>query len=223
MVSKTKKTTALQRKAQGLPPSNAGRINELAQMDPTTYQAMLTYVRAGAYDSVAAKSLGVTPRTFARWKTIGAEHDEQDVESEYRQFYLDLTMASGKARLRAEIKVADTQPLVWLLSGPGRPTQHEEGWSEDKTIVQHEGGENPLLIDHVHRILGEDPKARVKSIAGAFDVFKELAISPDKVTDLLSEKAAAASDDESQDFESGELVSDVKTGYQPDSNGNGKH
>lgn len=215
------KESALRRKTKRISNNPAGRINKLEQMAPEAYEEMLLYVRGGAYDSVAAKSLGVSPGTFAHWKALGAEHDEQDTESPYRQLFRDLLVASGKARLAAEITVKKISPLTWLRSGPGRPIEHEQGWSEDKQIVQHEGGSNPLQVDHVHRILGENPTERTTAIAGALEVLRELQIDPAKAALLLSSSEnSTAEAEEEQDLEEGELVPDVESGYH--ANGNGK-
>lgn len=106
----------LSRRLAGL----SGRASQLETLCPQLYARMLFYIRVGAFNSVAAGSIGVSPKTFSAWMKRGQEDFAAEVSTPYARLWLDVYQARSQARLLAEVKVAQDNPLAWLQRGPGR-------------------------------------------------------------------------------------------------------
>ena len=91
----------------------AGRRTKLSA---DVHQQVVAFIRAGAYDWVAAEAAGIGRSTFYRWLQRG----ERDGRSPYRPFAHDVRQARAQARVAAETEVRRDQPLAWLRYGPGR-------------------------------------------------------------------------------------------------------
>jgi hypothetical protein len=85
-----------------------------------------TLIKGGVFGHVAAQACGVSRRTYFGWMAQGAEGDGPEP---YASFAKRVTNAKAIARSKAELRVAKTDPATWLLKGPGRHRQDDEGWT----------------------------------------------------------------------------------------------
>ena len=118
-------------------------------LTPEIHQRLVAYKRGGAFDAAAARAVGIHPSTLGRWKRRGER--EAGV---YRDLLEDLERAGGEARVVAEHRVFEENPLAWLRV-VARTLAGEPGWTES---VRHElsgpdGG--PIPIEAIDRILKE--------------------------------------------------------------------
>jgi hypothetical protein len=94
-------------------------------LDPEGRHKITSYIRAGSFDWVAARAVGIPPQTFYNWMDRGAKG-----ESQFTQFFEEVQNARAEARLAREVEVARTIPLAWLRMGPGRDRPGEPGWTD---------------------------------------------------------------------------------------------
>ena len=121
------------------------------KLTPEVHRTIVEYMRAGAYDYIAAQAAGIDVSTFRRWLERGTEGREP-----YKSFAADVAQARAQARVAAEIEVRRDHPRAWLRYGPGRERPDAPGWTQS---VRHEhsgphGGAIPVemltrLIDAI--------------------------------------------------------------------------
>ncbi len=81
---------------------------------------IVSFVRAGAWDWVAAEANGVGRRTFFEWMQRGENgHPERPQTDQYAQFVHAVREAHAQARAATEVEVKKTEGLAWLMKGPG--------------------------------------------------------------------------------------------------------
>lgn len=117
----------------------AGRRTKLT---PETSKLIVSAIRAGAFDWVAAEASGIDRATFYRW----IRHGEAG-RTPYRQFCADVMEAHAQARVAAEIEVRKGNPLAWLRLGPGRDRTGAAGWTEQTELHGPEGGPALFTIE----------------------------------------------------------------------------
>jgi hypothetical protein len=83
-------------------------------------------VKAGAYEQVAAESLGVPFALYQQWLARG---EGRRARSPYRDLVRAMQQARAHARLMAETDMRANNPKVWLLHGPGKETEALPGWT----------------------------------------------------------------------------------------------
>ena len=105
------------------------------KLTPELQIKIVGYIRAGAYDYVAAQACGIDPDTFRRWLKAGKLGSPL-----YVVFYGEVSRAKSEARVIAENAVFKTAPFNWLRCGPGRERPGEPGWTESHEITGREGG-----------------------------------------------------------------------------------
>ncbi len=109
----------------------AGRRTKLTD---ELQQQIVSYIRAGAYDWVAAQAAGIGKTTFYRWIQAG-ERGRQP----YAGFLVAVQEARAVARVSAEMEVKRDNPLAWLRNGPGKTKHGEPGWTEIHELSIAEG------------------------------------------------------------------------------------
>jgi hypothetical protein len=95
------------------------------RLTPELTRRIVSFIRAGGYDWVAAQAAGVSLAVFRGWLERGVASSRQP----YRGLYLEVEQAKGHARLSAEIQVREKDAKVWLRYGPGRETVDAPGWT----------------------------------------------------------------------------------------------
>jgi hypothetical protein len=117
-------------------PNGAGQAGKFT---PEVREKILQYIRAGAFEWVAAQAAGIGRATFYRWM--------RDPRAEYQVFADDVRQAHAVVRVTAEVEVRKMDPLAWLRIGPGRSKQDEPGWTEQVAITGPNGG--PVQTEQV--------------------------------------------------------------------------
>ena len=103
-----------------------GAMARPSKLTPETQATSVAGIRAGAFNWVAAQSAGVAPTTFYRWMDEGEQADS----GPSREFHDTVCEARASARVTAEQRVFEDNPLAWLRYGPGRERDGESGWTE---------------------------------------------------------------------------------------------
>jgi hypothetical protein len=96
----------------------------------TVGRTLLEALRRGAFDWVAAEAAGIHRRTFYRWLERGEAGEEP-----YAQFAREVQRARAQARVEAEAKVRELNPLAWLRQGPGRERNGRPGWTAPARVA----------------------------------------------------------------------------------------
>lgn len=116
----------------------------MAKLDPQTVQGILSYVRSGTYDFVAAEAHGVDREVWAEWMERGIRGEEGFID-----LYAQVAQASAQARALSEIDIRSNNPLAWLRFGPPRHrTRGGAGWGEEK-LNKYAGGDQSISLDIV--------------------------------------------------------------------------
>lgn len=95
-------------------------------MTPQLIRDLSERIRAGAYDHVAAESLGIPYEVYRAWLARGRQPRSRGL---YRRLYQAILQARAQARLLAEMDMRRRHPRDWLLHSPGRETADLPGWS----------------------------------------------------------------------------------------------
>jgi hypothetical protein len=92
---------------------------------------IVTSIRNGAWDYVAAEANGIDRQTFWEWirRGEGIEQPDRPQTRCYAKFAKSVREARAQSRMRAEIKVSKTEPLKYLTYGPGRDRPGAPGWT----------------------------------------------------------------------------------------------
>jgi len=124
-------------------------MGRTTKLTPETQATIVSYIRAGAYDWVAAQAAGIDPLTFRRWMARGQRPGPEN--EPYRTFRTEVQHARAQARLAAEVEVRKTDAFKWLRYGPGRERPGEPGWTESTELTGPEAG--PLRVRIVEHIV----------------------------------------------------------------------
>jgi len=103
-------------------PSPRGRKTKLT---PELQRTIVSYIRAGAFDWVAAQAAGIHQDTFYHWLNLGTQG-----RAPFSEFSDAIAQARAESRLAAEVEVRRDEPLAWLMKGPGRDRPGEPGWTD---------------------------------------------------------------------------------------------
>jgi hypothetical protein len=138
-------------------------------LTPDLAQRIVSYVRAGAFDWVAAEANGVSRKTFSEWLARGEGEDpDRPQTSQYAEFAEQVRAARAEARLSAEVEVKRGEPLSWLMKGPGRHQPDAPGWTSgdgDGAAVM-----TAIQIEIVHATRNDGEDAHVANDPGSVRV-----------------------------------------------------
>jgi len=90
---------------------------------------IVSYIRAGAFDFVAAEAAGISERTFRDWMARGEGRGPRAGTPELRAFAAKVRQARAEARIGAETRVFRDRPTYWLAR-VARTKTEREGWDE---------------------------------------------------------------------------------------------
>src|SRR2546428_3985173 len=108
---------------RGRPPGSVALTNEVEG-------TVINFIRAGAFDYVAAQAAGISARTFREWIQRGeGRHPTKRPTARLRRFAERVAQAKAEARLDAEVLVHRDSPMYWLTRA-ARSKPDKEGWSE---------------------------------------------------------------------------------------------
>ncbi|HEX9204146.1 MAG TPA: hypothetical protein VF964_09300 [Vicinamibacteria bacterium] len=131
-----------------------GRPPGSLSLDEETSQTILAYIRAGAFDHVAAEAAGVPARTFYDWMTRGeGRHPSRPPTRQLRAFAQAVRTARAEARVAAEVRVHRERPAYWLAHA-ARSKPDREGWTDPPVSEQESMG----FLEGIVRSLGEQDR-----------------------------------------------------------------
>jgi len=143
------------------------------------------FIRAGAYDYVAAEASGISRQTFFGWMRRGrAEGDRPSAPIDVK-FVSAVREAQAEARASAEATVRKMDPK-WWLSRMHRDKPDAPGWSDNPELPQAAGQDLERLT-----ILG------LRTLWAAIEKQPELAI------EVTAEKEADSATEPASDNQSG--------------------
>lgn len=137
------------------------------KLTPALQETICAFVRSGGFPHVAAEAAGVPKDLFHAWHQRGAN---PKCRGGYRTFYLAVEQAKAQARMAAEIKALQENPIAWLRFGPGRERADNPGWTTPPKpqLTQDNRAINVLLSPEMNgffaallQILSPYPEARV--------------------------------------------------------------
>lgn len=122
------------------------------KLTPEIQQAIVAYIRAGAFPHVAAEAAGIPQQTFEIWLN---RHQRPNCPKALRLFADAVLQAQAQARLAAEMSVLKEDPVTWLKSGPGKESSTTKGWTNPrKPLIQDNRQVNLLLSPQLASIFG---------------------------------------------------------------------
>jgi hypothetical protein len=125
------------------------RTGRPTKLTEDVQQRIVAFIRAGAFEWVAAQAAGVGPATFFRWMQQGARTRGR---RRFREFRESVLQARAEARVAAEVEVAKTDPLSWLLCGPGRDRPGEPGWTRQSNVTLGQAPDGEPLKIEIHYV-----------------------------------------------------------------------
>lgn len=134
-----KATTDLTRLTQGGPgprkrtPRHIGRVSKLS---PEISKRICDAIRAGNYESVAARYAGVSPQTLVTWKRKGAEATSRS--NIYRTFLEDLDAAEAAAEVSANLHWRAAMPKDWHASERWLQVRYPERYSNTRDTMSQQ-------------------------------------------------------------------------------------
>jgi hypothetical protein len=106
---------------------------------------ILVWIRNGAFPHLAAEAEGVPQEVFESWLARGSQ---KRASRRYRDFARNVRKAIAVGRIRAEIRVLEKDPKLWLLSGPGKERSDCPGWTATvKSVPRRDAGPANLFAD----------------------------------------------------------------------------
>lgn len=115
---------------EALSPRDARR-GRPSLLTPRLQAAIVASVKAGAFYGHAAEAAGISRNTFFEWMARGEGRDGRPSTPEFADFANEVSRARAQARVAAETRVYEENPLAWLRMGPGRDRGPDEpGWTD---------------------------------------------------------------------------------------------
>jgi hypothetical protein len=135
-------------------------------------ESICARIKAGAFERVAVESLGVSWACYQGWMQFAADPHSGTV---YKMLADAVMQARAQARFMAEMEIHEKDRKVWLLQGPGREANAEDGWGKPaKTPASADAAEARApfwrLCEQLLIALAPFPEAR----AAAAEVIKRL-------------------------------------------------
>ncbi len=109
--------------------STRGRPKGTVALTKKIEDTILSYIRAGSYDYVAAEAAGISDRTFRDWIARGEGRSMRPSTPRLRTLAKAVRTAKAEARIDAEVRVHREHPTYWLPRA-ARTKPDREGWTE---------------------------------------------------------------------------------------------
>lgn len=148
-----------------------GKIHRLMKGAPEVYRKVVMFIEQGCYDYVAAEAMGVTADTWRKWMRRGEEEAADGKNTYYARFFRDISMASARARLMAELEVRRDDPKFFLTHGPGKPRPNRPGWSNRVEVAGD--ADSPLSLEVAD---ARPDSAPVEELGTAIALMEELGL-----------------------------------------------
>lgn len=123
------------------------------------------FILSGSYPHVAAEAAGVPREVFDDWLKRGRS---RKAAKRYRAFRKAILQAEAQARLTAEVRTLNKDPLNWLKCGPGRDRPDAPGWGNPVRVTPSNDGGHWLmnrefqdLVTLLMRVLQPYPEIRL--------------------------------------------------------------
>ena len=152
------------------------KLQYLLEHEYELYQQIIRMLELGVFDYVACEAFGISHSTFIVWMRKGAKARE----GIYRTFYLDVSGATARARVLAEMEVKREDPKFWLRFGPGksrtRAGVYREGWSDSNILP---GADGTLTeIPSSGQAVKTNREEEVNQLAQVLVVLEEIGVIP---------------------------------------------
>ncbi len=120
-------------------------------LTPEIQASICNFIRAGGFPEIAAEAVGIPARVFHYW--VRCSQAKRPVPL-YRDFGLAVRQAQAQARLFAEHRAMQDDPLVWLKSGPGKETARMPGWTSPIKPLTPPKRTNGLSAERLQLLVG---------------------------------------------------------------------
>jgi hypothetical protein len=98
-------------------------------LTPEIQETIIAFIRAGAFDYVAAQAAGISPRTFHDYMARGeGRNPTRRPTARLRAFAQAVRRAQAEARVAAETRVFQERPH-WWLTHTARTLPGQDGWT----------------------------------------------------------------------------------------------
>lgn len=116
---------------------------DAVQLTEEIQKIVCAYIHSGAFPHMAAEAAGVSRELFEVWMRRGAKKGKK---SEYHAFAAAVRKAVATARVAAEIRAFQEEPLAWLKSGPGKERAENPGWTTTVKPAKHTHNSVNILL-----------------------------------------------------------------------------
>lgn len=131
-------------------------------LTPPIHRAIVEAVEKGAFPHAAAAASGITAKAFDRWMDMA---DSPGKTGNYKKLRQDVLAAQARARVSAEQRVFEEEPLKWLQSaarGWGAPATDKHVPAFD--LLLHPGF--VVIMSTIRKQLADQPAA-LQALASA--------------------------------------------------------
>jgi hypothetical protein len=133
-----------------------GRPPGSVSLTPEIQDKIVAFIRAGAFDYIAAQAGGIALRTFHDWMARGeGRHSTRPPTTRLRAFARAVRRAQAEARVVAETRVFRERPHWWLTHA-ARTRPGEEGWTTPRNDAGLDQHHLPTLEERLAEI-GDSP------------------------------------------------------------------
>lgn len=129
------------------PPSMGSKLYFLVKERQGAYASLLGRIISGWSLSAASTAIGISRHLVKDWLATGLQDQQLERDTYYSRFASDVHAALALAVGTAESRLAISNPLEYLRSGPGRAFyRNEQYWQPIPPGYQNEDDVNPLNV-----------------------------------------------------------------------------
>ena len=168
------------------PPAPVVRRGRRSRLDDEVERKLTQALSAGNYVEASCVYAGISPATFAKWMTAGAEHPK----SRYGQFRTSVERALASAEVRIVAQWQAHMPKNWVACAAFLERRFPERWAR----YRQSGGTGPNVNVTVQQAMGTlvatgSPQQGALASAEARAALVEMVsnMTPEQERDLLDE------------------------------------